>query len=81
MLVERLLQAGADPNYCEDYCEIRPLHFATLYNTTDAIIPLVKSGATMNKKTIDGDRPIDIAIRYKRQTIADLLKSFSHNLN
>ena len=43
--VKRLLENGADPNYFKDEAQIRPLHFAALYNFPD-VIPLTDYGGS-----------------------------------
>lgn len=42
--VKRLLENGADPNYFEDEAQIRPLHFAALYNFPNVIPLLIMAG-------------------------------------
>ncbi len=78
--VEKLLNAGANPNCYEDKCQIRPLHFAAVYNAVDAVFPLIKSGAKIDAKTADGYTPLDIAKQLKHENIIEILKMLSTNL-
>ncbi|OGO91331.1 MAG: hypothetical protein A3F41_00390 [Coxiella sp. RIFCSPHIGHO2_12_FULL_44_14] len=78
--VEKLLSAGANPNCFEDKCQIRPLHFAAVYNSYDTLFPLVKAGAKMEALTSDGYSPLDIAIQLKHHHIIEILKMLSTNL-
>lgn len=78
--VEELLASGANPNCYEDHCEIRPLHFACVYNATEVIFPLVKNGAKIDAVTADGYQPIDIANQLKHQELVNILTKLSANL-
>ncbi len=78
--VEKLLADGANPNYFEDRCMIRPLHFAAVYNAMDVIFPLVKAGANIHATTNDGLQPIHIATQLKHEAVKDILTSLSTNL-
>jgi len=79
-LVEKLLQNGANPNFFEDKCQIRPLHFAAVYNSVDVVFPLIKNGAKIDALTADGYQPIDIATQLKHDNIVEILKMLSTNL-
>ncbi len=79
-LVEELLDQGANPNCFEDKCEVRPLHFACVYNAHEVIFPLIKSGAKIDALTADGYTPMDIAKQLKHEDIAELLMQLSANL-
>lgn len=78
--VEELLAQGANPNCFEDKCEIRPLHFASVYNSCDVIFPLIKSGAKVDALTDDGYTPIDIANQLKHHKVSQILERLSANL-
>lgn len=79
-LVEKLLRNGANPNCYEDKCQIRPLHFAAVYNAVDVVFPLIKNGAKIDALTADGYQPIDIAKQLKHDNIVEILKMLSTNL-
>lgn len=78
--VMQLLECGANPNCFEDRCQIRPLHFACVYNAVDVVYPLIKGGAKINMSTADGCLPVDIAIQLKHDRIVELLRQLSVNL-
>jgi uncharacterized protein len=60
--VKKLLQQGADPNYCDDKAQITPLHFAAQNNCLAVVPLLVAAGANLNARTIpEGETPLDIA--------------------
>lgn len=79
-LVEELLAQGANPNYFEDKCEIRPLHFASVYNATEVIFPLVRSGAKIDAVTADGYTATDIARQLNHTEVVTILTQLSANL-
>lgn len=74
--VKELLEKGADPNYFEDEAQIRPLHFAALYNSPDVIPLLVVAGADMFATTEYDDTPMQIAERHDHHEVIDILKRF-----
>lgn len=78
--VEKLLNEGANPNCFEDKCQIRPLHFAAVYNAYDTVFLLVKAGAKIEAINADGYSPMDIAIQLKHTHIVEILKMLSTNL-
>lgn len=78
--VEKLLSQNADPNCYEDKCQIRPLHFAAVYNAVDVIFPLIKAGANIDANTSDGYKPIDIAKQLKHHDIVEILTMLGTNL-
>ncbi len=78
--VEDLLAQGANPNCFEDSCEIQPLHFASVYNATEVIFPLIQAGAKINATTAEGYTPMDIAKQLKHEETIALLKQLSANL-
>ena len=78
--VKKLLKQGADPNYCEDQCMIRPLHFACSYNSIDVLFYLIKAGANTQAKTSDGSTPLDIAKQLNHKKIIEKLNFLTNNL-
>src|SRR3990167_2708055 len=74
--VKDLLEKGADPNYFEDEAQIRPLHFAALYNSPDVIPLLVTPGANIFATTEYDDTPLQIAERHDHQEVVQALKRF-----
>jgi ankyrin repeat protein len=78
--VKVLLNQGANPNCFEDKCQIRPLHFACVYDAEDVIYWLVKAGAKIDAKTSDNYRPIDIAKQLKHNNIVEIITMLSTNL-
>lgn len=78
--VEKLLSQGANPNCYEDKCQIRPLHFAAVYNSFDTLFPLIKAGAKIDAQTADGYNALDIATQLKHHHVVEILKMLSTNL-
>ena len=78
--LEKLLTQGANPNCFEDKCQIRPLHFASVYNSIDVVFPLVKAGAKIDAQTSDGYSAIDIAKQLNHDDIVEMLKMLGTNL-
>jgi ankyrin repeat protein len=74
--VKELLEKGADPNFFEDEAQIRPLHFAALYNSPDVIPLLVMAGADIFATTEYDDTPMQIAERHDHHEVIDILKRF-----
>lgn len=74
--VKRLLEQGADPNYFEDDAQIRPLHFAALYNSPDVIPLLIMAGADIQATTEYNDTPLMIAERHEHPDVVQVLKRF-----
>ncbi|MGB6977263.1 MAG: ankyrin repeat domain-containing protein [Gammaproteobacteria bacterium] len=80
--VRKLLQEGADANYCDDIIRITPLHFAAINNCLGVVPLLVAAGANLNARTIEGETPLDIAKNQPERThgrMVDLLKFFILN--
>ncbi len=75
--VKRLLEKGADPNYFEDEAQIRPLHFAALYNSPEVVSLLVIAGADMHATTEYEDTPIMIAKRHENDDVVVALRKFA----
>ncbi|XP_047517308.1 ankyrin repeat domain-containing protein 54-like [Pieris napi] len=59
-LVEKLLQAGADPNYTDKHLR-SPLHLAACRGYTDVVKILIKYGANPNIKDTLGNTPLHLA--------------------
>ncbi len=60
--VKRLLENGADPNFCLDKAKITPLHFAAQNNVLRIVPLLIEAGANLNAKTFpEGETPLKIA--------------------
>lgn len=74
--VKNLLEQGADPNYFEDDAQIRPLHFAALYNSPDIIPLLIIAGADIHATTEYNDTPLMIAERHEHSNVAKVLRRF-----
>ncbi len=75
-MVKRLIEQGADPNYFEDEAQIRPLHFAALYNSPDVIPLLIMAGADIHATTEYDDTPLMIAERHDHKEVIETLKRF-----
>ncbi len=75
--VKCLLEQGADPNYFEDEAQIRPLHFAALYNSPDVIPLLIIAGADTLATTEYEDTPLMIAQRHDHQDVINQLRRLS----
>ena len=74
--VKQLLEKGADPNYFEDEAQIRPLHFAALYNSPDVIPLLIMAGADLHATTEYDDTPMMIAQRHEHKEVIEVLRQF-----
>lgn len=74
--VKELLEKGADPNYFEDEAQIRPLHFAALYNSPDVIPLLIMAGGDVTATTEYDDTPLSIAQRHDHQDVINAIKKF-----
>ena len=76
-IVELLIAKRADGNAIdlEKYgSEWTPLHHAAIYNRKETVEPLVAAGADVNAKDVDGETPLDWAIKLKHPEVADLLR-------
>lgn len=65
--VMELLSKGIDANYC-DKQGLSLLHLAALFNRTDIAFALMKSGASLDCKNLQGETPLDCApatLQYK----------------
>src|SRR5262245_42692910 len=59
--VQRLLNAGIDPNHYEDPAKVTPLHFAAQANAWQSAMVLLQAGAKVNAETADGLTPLNVA--------------------
>lgn len=75
-IVKSLLEQGADPNYFEDESQIRPLHFAALYNSPEVVPLLIMAGADIFATTEYDDTPMMIAERHEHPEVIEVLKRF-----
>jgi len=73
-VVELLIASGADANAKHDESGMTPLHTATMDYHPEIIELLIAKGAIVNTKNVDGETPLDGAIRRKQTEIADLLR-------
>jgi ankyrin repeat protein len=72
-LVQELLEKGAKANCCEDSAELRPLHFAAIYNSPSVIPLLVMGGADSAALTDCDDTPLSIAERHGHEKVITIL--------
>jgi ankyrin repeat protein len=77
--VQRLLEQGASPNYCEDSADLQPLHFAALYDAASVIPLLVMVGADTSAMTDCDDTPLSIAKRHGHEQVVGILSQFASN--
>ena len=73
-LKQLLADQNVDPNICEDYTKITPLHLAAQNGFLDVFKILVAAGANIETKTKDGDTPLDIAVLHKHNEIIDFMR-------
>lgn len=74
--VQHLIEQGADPNCFEDEAQIRPLHFASLYNAAKVIPMLILAGADIHAVTEYSDTPLTVAKRHNHQQALNALSTF-----
>lgn len=73
-MVSVLLANGADPNIQAMDTGNTPLHWACGWDGTLGIVrSLLKAGASQDLTNASGEKPIDIARRFGRGKIVDLL--------
>ena len=72
-VIRLLLQNGANANK-RDRWSYTLVHDAARWNSTKAIAVLVKHGAFINIKNDSGDKPIDVARRYKTEAAFRMLE-------
>ena len=51
-----------------------PVHYAAMWNSTEAIAMLMEQGTSINIKDNRGDKPIDTARRWKREAAVHILE-------
>jgi uncharacterized protein len=73
--VYKLLKAGVNPNDYEDEAELRPIHFAALYNALDVVSLLVGAGADIHVENLAGETALNIAQQHNHKEMAFLLMS------
>ena len=74
--VKGLLEQGANPNFFEDEAQLRPLHFAALYDSPDVIPLLIMAGGDMHATTEYNDTPLMIAKRHDHPNVIKTLSQF-----
>lgn len=75
--VQTLLEGGALANCCEDSAELRPLHFAALYDSPKVVPLLVMAGADITALTDCDDTALSIADRHDHKLVVASLNQFS----
>ena len=70
----QLLESGEDPNMTIDWAKITPLHFAAQNNAFRAVEILLRAGANVSAKTLQGETPYDVAILHNNFSLAKYLK-------
>ena len=60
-IIEKLLEAGANPNYCKEVTKMTALHWLAYNNDSKAIEVLLNKGADSQALSYDGNMPIDVA--------------------
>ena len=73
-MTKELLEKGADPNYFEDEAQIRPLHFAALYNSVAVVPLLITAGADIGATTEYHDTALQIARRHDHDGIVRIIQ-------
>ena len=76
--VQDYLDAGLDIN-AKDQNGSTPLHWAALEGHKEIVEFLINKQADVNAKDNTGNTPLDLAIRYERLSIADLLRAEGGN--
>jgi ankyrin repeat protein len=67
--VKELLTKGVDASYC-DKQGLSLLHLAALFNRTEIAFALMEYGASLDRKNLQGETPLDCApatLQYKMQ--------------
>ena len=73
-IVELLIANGADVNAKDDVLELTPLHRAAAIGYKEIAELLITNGANVNAKDVDGETPLDLAIKQEYPETADLLR-------
>lgn len=71
--VQALLERGAEANCHEDPAQLRPLHFAALYDSPQVVPLLVMAGADVAAMTDCEDTPLSIAKRHGHELVVAAL--------
>lgn len=78
--VNKLLNAGIDPNDSLDESSVTPLHYAAQNNALLVVPLLVEAGANLYAKTDpDGLTPLEIAIMHGNHKVTQILLAYSAN--
>ena len=72
--VKQHLASGADVNAKDVAFRATPLNWAAFGGHKEIVELLISEGADMNVKCSNQNTPLDVAIKYKRTEIADLLR-------
>ncbi|MEZ6073132.1 MAG: ankyrin repeat domain-containing protein [Pirellulales bacterium] len=72
-IAKALVQAGADVNYTIEN-ETTPLMMAALAGSASAAKALLDAGADANARNEDGRTAYELAVRYKKKQVAEVLK-------
>ena len=72
--VKQHFASGADVNAKDDAFRATPLNWAAFGGHKEIVELLISEGADMNVKCSNQNTPLDVAIKYKRTEIADLLR-------
>ena len=60
-IIEKLLEAGADPNYCKEATKMTAMHWLAYRNDGKAIDVLLRKGGDAFALSHDNNLPIDVA--------------------
>ena len=73
-IVDALVRAGANVDHRGGVNKSTPLHEASRHGGPDVTLALVKAGASLTVRDIEGFTPMERAIRCRRPEIAELLR-------
>ena len=73
-IAELLIVEGADVHAKGAMFGYTPLHNAAFGGHKETVELLISEGADMNVKCSNQNTPLDVAIKYKRTEVADLLR-------
>ena len=71
---EYYLKKRIDPNCTLDSSDVRPLHFAVVYDAVETATILMRYGADINAKDDDEVTPLDLTL--KNDKMADILAHY-----
>lgn len=77
--IESVLKLGADSGIAETVDGWTPLHAAVWFQNEDAVVALLKGGASVKAKAADGRTPVDFARRQKFAEIEKILLAHTGN--